>query len=340
MNIYAHFSEVLTRHITRLADAGELPSGLDLSSVAVEPPRDPSHGDIASNAALVLAKPAGMKPRDIADKLAASLRGEDAVEAVEVAGPGFINLRLDPAFLIARLPEILRQGASYGDSKLGGGRPVNVEYVSANPTGPMHVGHCRGAVFGDALANLLAKAGYAVTREYYINDAGAQVDVLARSAFLRYREALGEDIGEIPQGFYPGEYLKDVGLALVSVFGRTIREMDEAEWLPIVRSFAIEAMMKMIKDDLAALGIRHDVFFSERSLHDDGRVQEALDSLASRDLIYTGVLEPPKGKTPDDWEPRPQVLFKATQFGDDVDRPLKKSDGSSPASARRVICRV
>lgn len=328
MNIYAHFSEILTRHIARLSDAGDLPPGLDLAAVAVEPPRDPSHGDVATNAALVLAKPAGMKPRDIADRLAESLRGEDAVDAVEVAGPGFINLRLDPRFLVARLPEILRQGAAYGDSTLGGGRPVNVEYVSANPTGPMHVGHCRGAVFGDALSNLLAKAGYAVTREYYINDAGAQVDVLARSAFLRYREALGEDIGEIPQGFYPGEYLKDVGLALVAVFGRTIRDQDEAEWLPVVRSFAIEAMMKMIRDDLAALGIRHDVFFSERSLHDDGRVQEALDSLAARGLIYTGVLEPPKGKTPDDWEPRPQVLFKATEFGDDVDRAVQKSDGS------------
>ncbi|MDA5193314.1 arginine--tRNA ligase [Govanella unica] len=328
MNIYAHFSSIIARHLAALVAAGELPAGLEGYGFTVEPPRDPSHGDLATNVAMVLAKPAGSNPRAIADKLAGLLRAEPDVTAVDVAGPGFINIRLRDDFIRARVPEILREGTDYGNSALGSGQKFNVEYVSANPTGPMHVGHCRGAVFGDALATLLVKAGYDVTREYYINDAGGQVDVLARSAFLRYREALGEDIGEIPQGFYPGDYLKDVGLALVAVFGRTIRAMDEAEWLPIVREFAIEAMMKMIRDDLLALGIKHDVFFSERSLHTDGRVQDALDALKAKGLIYTGVLEPPKGKTPEDWEPRPQTLFKATEFGDDVDRPVQKSDGS------------
>ncbi len=328
MNIYSHFSAIIARHVSALSASGALPADLNPVGFTAEPPRDPSHGDIATNVAMVLAKAARLNPREFAEKVAASLRGEDGITAVDVAGPGFINIRLDENLIRARLPEILAAGADYGRSQLGQGQAVNVEYVSANPTGPMHVGHCRGAIFGDALANLLDKAGFNVTREYYVNDAGAQVDVLARSAFLRYREALGEDIGEIPNGLYPGDYLKSVGVALAAVFGASLRDQAEAEWLPPVREFAIEAMMKMIKDDLKVLNIQHDIFFSERSLHDDGRVQEALDTLKSKDLIYTGVLEPPKGKTPEDWEPRPQTLFKATEFGDDVDRAVQKSDGS------------
>ena len=308
--------------------AGTLPQNLDLGLVKVEPPRDPSHGDVATNAALVLAKGAGLKPREIAESLAERLVGIPKIEEVSVAGPGFINIRLAASFLHDRLRDVLKAGTSYGDSDLGTGIPVNVEYVSTNPTGPLHVGHARGAVFGDALANLLEKVGHAVTREYYINDAGAQVDQLARSAYLRYREALGEDIGEIPEGLYPGDYLVPVGEGLVSSHGEAWLNEPEEVWLPSCRRFAIDAMMEQISEDLTALGVDIAVFTSERELAEQGKVEDALGFLESKKLIYEGVLEAPKGKLPEDWEPRPQTLFRSTEFGDDVDRPLKKSDGS------------
>jgi len=323
MNVYTEFRREVVRAVESLGLAGELP----LKAINVEPPRDPAHGDLATNAAMVIAKPAGMAPRALADRIKPLLEKLDGVMAVEIAGPGFINLRLDAGYWQRQVGVILKAGQTYGDSQLGAGEPVNVEYVSANPTGPMHVGHCRGAVFGDALAALLEKAGFKVTREYYINDAGAQVDVLARSAHLRYREALGETV-TIPEGLYPGDYLKPVGAALAKKHGERYRAAPEAEWLPLFRSEAVDAMMDLIRDDLAALNIHHAVFSSEKALHDSGAVQGAFDRLQQRGLIYTGVLEPPKGKTPDDWEPRPQALFKASEFGDDTDRPLKKSDGS------------
>lgn len=308
--------------------AGLVPGDLDLSRVAVEPPRDATHGDMASNAAMVLAKPARMNPKQLAEQLAEKLRLHPDIVSVEVAGPGFINWRLSDAFWRRQLSAILTAGTAWGDSDIGQGQKVNVEYVSANPTGPMHIGHARGAVVGDALAALLEKAGHDVAREYYINDAGAQVDVLARSVHLRYREALGEDIGQIPEGLYPGEYLIGAGRALASAHGTKWQNAKESEWLAAFRLFAVDAMMDMIRDDLAALGVQHAVFTSERAMVEAGEVDKALKALEERGLIYTGVLEPPKGKTPDDWEPRPQTLFRATQFGDDVDRPLKKSDGS------------
>jgi arginyl-tRNA synthetase len=306
------------------------PAGIDLSRVVVEPPRDATHGDMATNAAMVLAKDAKAKPRELADKIAEKLRADDLIAAVDVAGPGFINLTLKPSAWIAELRAVLRDGAAYGQSAVGAAQKVNVEYVSANPTGPMHVGHCRGAVFGDALANLLQFAGFNVTREYYINDAGAQVDVLARSAFLRYREALGETIGEIPEGLYPGDYLKPVGEALVQEHGDKLKTMSEAAWLPIVRNKAIAMMMDAIKGDLAALNIKHEVFFSERSLIETGnnKVAETIDFLRKKGDIYEGNLPPPKGKPVEDYEDRIQTLFRATKYGDDVDRPLIKSDGS------------
>jgi len=308
--------------------AAILPAGLDTSAISVEPPRDASHGDIATNAALVLAKRAGMKPRDLAEALAAHLGAVDGVEAVDVAGPGFLNLRLAPAAWQAVLAALLEAGPDYGRSDMGGGRPVNVEYVSANPTGPLHVGHSRGAVFGDALAALLAHVGYAVTREYYINDAGAQVEVLARSTYLRYREALGADIGEIPAGLYPGEYLISVGEALAARDGERWCDTTDEDWLDACREMALTAMTSLIQDDLAALGIHMDRFSSERALVAAGRVDDVLSTLDGRGLLYTGVLEPPKGKQPDeDWEARPQTLFRATDFGDDVDRPLRKANG-------------
>ncbi len=328
MNLFTHFQGRIADLIEELIAAGELPQGLDVSRITVEPPRDASHGDITTNAAMVLAKPAQKNPRDIAALLAAKAESLDGVTGVEIAGPGFLNMRLADGFWHARLRDILDVGVAYGDSAVGQGQKVNVEYVSANPTGPMHVGHARGAVFGDALAGLLEKAGFDVTREYYINDAGAQVDVLARSLHLRYREALGDDIGEIPEGLYPGEYLIGAGKALAERDGGKWKDMDEAEWLSEVRDFAIDAMMAMIKDDLHALGVDHAVFTSERELVQSGKVDEALDFLKGEDLIYEGVLEPPKGKLPDDWEEREQTLFKATGFGDDVDRPVMKSDGS------------
>ncbi len=328
MNIFKHLNEKLQSELSQMAAADGLPADLPLERCVVEAPRDPSHGDVATNAALVLSKPAGMKPRDLAEALAGRLMAWDIVEAAEVAGPGFINLRLASGFWHERLRDVLADGEAYGDSDLGAGRKVNVEYVSANPTGPLTVGHARGAVVGDALASILAKAGYEVTREYYINDAGGQVDVLARSAYLRYREALGEAIDEIPPGLYPGEYLKDVGKALAGRDGDKWLEAGEAEWLPVVRAFAIEAMMDRVKADLDLVGIHQDVFSSERSLVEAGGVDKVVAFLEERDLIYTGILQPPKGKTPEDYEPRPQTLFRAMQFGDDVDRPLRKSDGA------------
>jgi len=328
MNLFKYFRDEIVAAIARLVAAGGLPAGLDAAKVTAEPPREAEHGDVATNAAMVLAKPAGMKPRDLAELLAADLRNHPAVAAVEVAGPGFINLRLADAFWFDRLADVLTAGASWGESQTGRGVRVNVEFVSANPTGPMHVGHARGAVVGDALASLLAKAGFEVAREYYINDAGAQVDVLARSVHLRYREALGEAIGEIPEGLYPGDYLVPVGQELAARDGAKWQSVPDAEWLPAFRAIAVDRMMVMIREDLAALGVKHDVFTSERQLVADGKVDAGLAFLEGRGLIYEGVLEPPKGKLPDDWEPRPQTLFKASEFGDDVDRPLKKSDGS------------
>jgi arginyl-tRNA synthetase len=313
-----------------LISAGYLPAGIDLSRITVEPPRDASHGDMATNAAMVFAKDAGKKPRELAEKYAEALRADDLFAKVEIAGPGFINLTLKPAAWTQTLREAVRLGSQYGKSDIGGGALVNVEYVSANPTGPMHVGHGRGAVFGDALANWLEFTGFKVTREYYVNDAGAQVDVLARSAYLRYREALGEDVGVIPEGLYPGEYLKPVGAALAAAHGDALSKRSEKDWLPVARQKAIEMMMAMLRDDLAALSITHEVFFSERSLieGDADRVAETIDWLRQRGFVYEGRLPPPKGALPDDWEDREQTLFRSTAFGDDVDRPLMKSDGS------------
>lgn len=327
------FADVLARVqaiCAAIATEDQWPAGTDFSRVVVEPPRDASHGDMATNAAMVLAKEARAKPRDLADRIAEKLRADALVASVDVAGPGFINLTLKPQVWTDALRTVLREGVSYGKSAIGHGAKVNVEYVSANPTGPMHVGHCRGAVFGDALSGLLELAGYDVTREYYINDAGAQVDVLARSAFLRYLEALGENIGEIPEGLYPGDYLVPVGQALAAEHGDKLKAVAESAWLPIVRNKSIAMMMDMIKGDLAALNISHDVFFSERSLIEAGnnKVTETIDFLRAKGDIYEGRLPPPKGKPVEDYEDRIQTLFRATAYGDDVDRPLIKSDGS------------
>ncbi|RME98722.1 MAG: arginine--tRNA ligase [Alphaproteobacteria bacterium] len=330
MNIYAHFADHVAAAIEALKQEGVLPGECGTDNISVEAPRDASHGDIATNAAMVLAKSAGMAPRTLAEKIAGHLAGLEDVAGVEVAGPGFINLRVADAFWPQVLKAVLALRGDFGRSDIGAGEPANVEYVSGNPTGPLHVGHARGGVFGDALASLLAYSGYAVTREYYINDGGAQVDVLARSAYLRYREALGEEIGEIPEGMYPGDYLKPVGRALAEEFGDSLLGKDESEWLAPVRKRAVDAMMKLIREDLAALNVHFDVFFSERSLIEGerDRVAETIAELKERGLVYTGRLPPPKGKLPDDWEDREQVLFRSTQFGDDVDRPLIKSDGS------------
>lgn len=328
MNVFSAFKANIEKEIEILVANGALPEGTDGSRISVELPRDPSHGDLSTNAAMVLAKPAGLKPRDLAETIAERLKTYDFVEKAEVAGPGFINLGLSDGFWTQRLSEILEAGTDYGDGELGQNRTVNVEYVSANPTGPLHVGHARGAVVGDVLASLLDKAGFDVTREYYINDAGGQVDVLARSAYLRYREALGEDIGEIPEGLYPGDYLITVGKDLAERDGDKWRDAEEAVWLPVVRDFSVAAMLDLIRDDLGALGISHDLFSSERALVDAGAVNSVMETLENEDLLYEGVLEPPKGKLPDDWEERPQTLFKASEYGDDTDRPLKKSDGS------------
>ncbi len=351
MNVFADFQARVASLIEKRIAAGELPGGLDLGRFVVEPPRDPAHGDLSTNAAMVFAREAkaagsgprvltpaaaslalsGSSPCVLAERLAADLAGEPDVLKAEVAGPGFINIVLRPEVYERILRAVLTEGAAFGAGPPSSGGPVNVEYVSANPTGPMHVGHARGAVYGDALASLLNFAGREATREYYINDAGAQVDALARSAFLRYREALGEDIGSIPEGLYPGDYLKSVGEALAREFGGALRDKPEAEWLPLARSRATGGMMAMIRDDLAALNISHEVFASERELTgaDGGpdRVREAIDALRAKGLIYEGRLPPPKGAPADDWEDREQTLFRSTKFGDDVDRPLVKSDG-------------
>ncbi|RWC92614.1 MAG: arginine--tRNA ligase [Mesorhizobium sp.] len=330
MNIFADFNARVIKAVEALDLKDKDGAPLDLSRIAVEPPRDASHGDLATNAAMVLAKPTGQNPRALAERLAEALRGDADVAAADVAGPGFVNLRLHDGFWQAHLAALLGEGRNYGRSTIGGGRKANVEYVSANPTGPMHVGHCRGAVVGDTLANLMAFAGYDVTKEYVINDAGSQIDVLGRSALLRYREALGEAIGEIPAGLYPGDYLIPVGQALVKEFGGKLLQMPEDEALAIVKNRTIDAMMAMIREDLALLNVHHDVFFSERTLHADNarKIRSAIADLTLKGHIYKGKLPPPKGEKPDDWEDREQTLFRSTAVGDDMDRALVKSDGS------------
>ncbi|KAF0171784.1 MAG: arginyl-tRNA synthetase [Rhodobacteraceae bacterium] len=327
MNLFAEIRTLVTDSLTALAAEGVLPAGLDHAQVAVEPPRDPAHGDMATNAAMVLAKPAGMAPRAIAEALAARLAQDPRVAGAEVAGPGFLNLRLSAVMWQGLVKAVLTEGLSFGKSGMGAGRKVNVEFVSANPTGPMHVGHVRGAVVGDALSRLLAFAGWDVTREYYINDGGAQVDVLARSAYERYREANGLE-PEIREGLYPGDYLIPVGEALKARFGTSLLDKDESVWLAEIRDIASAMMMEEIRGDLAALGVRMDVYSSEKALYGTGQIEAAIDTLRGMGLIYEGVLEPPKGKTPEDWEPRVQTLFRSTAHGDDVDRPVMKSDGS------------
>jgi len=326
MNIFADIRALVIESLDAMTAEGALPEGLDTRNVAVEPPRDAAHGDMATNAAMVLAKPARKKPRDIAEALAEKLRGDARIASAEVAGPGFLNLRLSGDSWRAQVRAALEAGAAYGRSDLGQGRKVNVEFVSANPTGPMHVGHTRGAVFGDALASLLAYTGHDVTREYYINDGGAQVDVLARSVYLRYLEALGQTVA-FEEGTYPGDYLIAVGEALAKEVGEQWVDQPEAVWLEEIRDYATDAMMDLIRADLKALGVEMDVFFSEKSLYGTGQIEAAIKDLDGKGLIYRGTLEPPKGKTPEDWEPREQTLFKSTDYGDDVDRPIMKSDG-------------
>ncbi len=326
MNLFAEMKSQVDGALAALVGEGVLPDGLNLGPVTVEPPRDPAHGDMATNAAMVLAKQAKTKPRDLAEALAEKLRTLDTVGEAIVAGPGFINLRLPEAAWQSVVRAVLMEGGDFGRSTDGAGKTVNVEFVSANPTGPLHVGHTRGAVFGDALAGLLDFAGWDVTREYYINDGGAQVDVLARSVYLRYREANGEEI-QIADGLYPGDYLVPVGESLREKHGDSLMNAPEETWLPQVREFATEAMMDLIREDLGTLGVHMDRFFSEKSLYGNGPIQAALETLKARDLVYVGVLEPPKGMKPEDWEPRPQTLFKSTEFGDDVDRPIMKADG-------------
>ena len=327
MNLFSDIRALVIDSLTAMTTEGALPEGLNFANVAVEPPRDAAHGDMATNAAMVLAKPAKMKPRDIADALAAKLAEDTRISSAEVAGPGFLNLRLAPVVWQGVLGAVLGAGTDYGRANLGQGKKVNVEYVSANPTGPLHVGHTRGAVFGDALASLLGYAGYDVTREYYINDGGGQVDVLARSVYLRYQEAHGQEVA-FADGTYPGDYLVPVGQALMDKVGDAYVDQPEDVWLADVREFSTDAMMALIREDLAMLGIKMDVFYSEKSLYGTGKIEAALAELESKGLIYQGVLEPPKGKKPDDWEPREQTLFKSTDHGDDVDRAVKKSDGA------------
>jgi arginyl-tRNA synthetase len=327
MNLFTEIRATVLQALATLEAAGTLPAGLDLSNVTVEPPRDAAHGDMATNAAMVLAKPAGLKPRDIADALASELTKDARIDSAEVAGPGFLNLRLATGVWQEVLRAALAAGADFGRSAMGQGRRVNVEYVSANPTGPLHVGHTRGAVFGDALASLLDFTGHDVTREYYINDGGAQVDVLARSVYLRYLEAHGQAVA-FPDGTYPGDYLIEVGEALKAKVGDAYVDQPEEMWLIEVRDYATAAMMDLIRADLKALGVEMDQFYSEKSLYGTGRIEAALKELDEKGLIYQGVLEPPKGKKPEDWEPREQTLFKSTEHGDDVDRPVKKSDGA------------
>ena len=326
--LYAAFAGHIADALDRIEAAGGLPAGLNRAAITVEPPRDPAHGDLATNAAMVLAKPAGKNPRQLAEAIVAELARLPAVTSAEIAGPGFINLRLSPETWLDELRSIATLDGDYGRSTAGGGTTVNIEYVSANPTGPMHMGHCRGAVVGDALAALLEFAGHKVIREYYVNDAGGQVDVLARSAHVRYREALGEDVGAIPEGLYPGDYLVPLGKALAAEFGDTYRSAPESEWLEPFRARAVAAMLVMIREDLALLGIHHDLFSSEAELQAAGKPAEAEAWLRARDLVYDGVLEAPKGKTVEDWEPVALPLFRSTRFGDDQDRPIRKSDGS------------
>ena len=326
MNLFTELRALVLETLGQMAAAGELPEGLEYANVAVEPPRDAAHGDMATNAAMVLAKAAKMKPRDIAEKLAERLSADARITSADVAGPGFLNLRLDASLWQGIVKTALTDGTAYGRSDMGQNKKVNVEFVSANPTGPMHVGHTRGAVFGDALASLLDYAGYDVTREYYINDGGAQVDVLARSAYERYREANGLE-PEIAEGLYPGDYLIPVGQTMKEKYGDSLLDKPESDWLDDVRDLATEAMMEMIRADLASLGVKMDVYYSEKSLYGTGQIEAALERLKSLGLIYEGVLEPPKGKLPEDWEEREQTLFKSTEYGDDVDRPVQKSDG-------------
>lgn len=330
MNIFADFNARIIKAVEALDLKDKDGASPDLSRIAVEPPRDASHGDLATNAAMVLAKPTGQNPRALAERLAEALRADEDIAAAEIAGPGFVNLRLKDGFWQAHLTALLGEGRNYGRSTVGGGKKTNVEYVSANPTGPMHVGHCRGAVVGDALANLMAFAGYDVTKEYVINDAGSQIDVLGRSVMLRYREALGDEIGEIPAGLYPGDYLIPVGQALASEFGRSLLQMPDEEALAIVKDRTIDAMMTMIREDLALLNVHHDVFFSERTLHANNakKIRSAINDLTLKGHIYKGKLPPPKGEKPDDWEDREQTLFRSTAVGDDMDRALVKSDGT------------
>ncbi len=327
MNLFSDIRSLVLTHLEAMQAEGALPGGLDFSNVTAEPPRDAAHGDMATNAAMVLAKPAGLKPRDIAEDLAGRLAGDGRIDAADVAGPGFINLRLAAVEWQRVVRAALEESAGFGKSAMGQGRRINIEFVSANPTGPLHVGHARGAIFGDALASLLQYAGYDVTREYYVNDGGGQVDVLARSVYLRYLEAHGQEVA-FADGTYPGDYLIGVGQALKDRVGDAYVDKGEQYWLEDVREFATEAMMTEIREDLAALNVEMDSFFSERSLYGTGRIEEALADLEEKGLIYEGVLAPPKGKTPDDWEPREQTLFKSTAHGDDVDRPVRKSDGS------------
>ncbi|TAT83583.1 arginine--tRNA ligase [Rhizobium ruizarguesonis] len=330
MNLFTDFEARIKTALEQIELVREKRSELDFGRITVEPPRDASHGDVATNAAMVLAKPLGTNPRALADVIIAKLKEDSDVADVSVAGPGFINIRLAVGYWQRLLASMIGAGTDYGRSTLGKGRKVNVEYVSANPTGPMHVGHCRGAVVGDALANLLAFAGYGVEKEYYINDAGSQIDVLARSVFLRYREALGEKIGEIPSGLYPGDYLVPVGQSLAADYGVRLHNMPEDQWMPIVKDRTIDAMMVMIREDLAALNVHHDVFFSERTLHANGAaaIRTAINDLTFKGYVYKGTLPPPKGQLPEDWEDREQTLFRSTEVGDDIDRPLIKSDGS------------
>ena len=328
MTVYARFAAHVDAILDRLEAEGQLVPGVDRGGLAVEPPRDAAHGDLATNAAMVLAKRAATNPRALAGLIAPRLGELAEVEAAEIAGPGFINIRLDPAVWQDELRTILDKAGEYGRSSVGAGQRVNVEYVSANPTGPMHMGHCRGAVVGDALASLLEHAGFAVAREYYVNDAGSQVDTLARSAHLRYREALGEAIGDIPEGLYPGDYLKPVGEALASEYGDRFAKEPEAEWLQLFRRKAVDAMLDLIRADLALLGIHHDLFASEAEVQASGAADRVLETLRAKELVYEGTLEAPKGETSEDWEPVELTLFRSTRFGDDQDRPMKKSDGS------------
>ena len=330
MNIFNEFEQKIKELLQHSDIKTKDGSPLDLSRMSIEAPRDPSHGDLATNAAMVLSKSVGCNPRSLAERIATLLETDKDIESVNVAGPGFINLRLTDGFWRNVLKTIIKSGSSFGRSELGLGKKVNVEYVSANPTGPMHVGHCRGAVVGDVLANLLSFTGHDVVKEYYINDAGGQIDVLAKSVFLRYREALGENIGKIPEGLYPGDYLVPVGEALKKEFGDKLLTMSEEERLPLIKERSVDAMMRMIRDDLAALNVHHDVFFSEKTLHADNAkaIRSTINDLTLKGYVYKGTLPPPKGQASEDWEDREQTLFRSTEVGDDQDRPLIKSDGS------------